>query len=98
MTNEEGPKPKCALSLSYQELMKINPEELEELAEMGMLDTVTMARIRHVGRFFDHMCKEMPDDAVVKDVYTEEKLQSIWRETADENATDADIGLCPVTH
>jgi hypothetical protein len=83
-------------SFSYAELTsgKVSYEELEKLAETGMLDETTMARARHLGRFFERVAKAIPNpDLKIGDVLTEDELQNFWRETADEGA---DIGQCPL--
>jgi hypothetical protein len=85
-------------SLSYEELTRMNPEKLEELAMAGMLDDETHARIEHLGRFFGRLSEMGPADMKVGDVVTEEEAQIIWRETADKGATEAKIGRCPLIH
>jgi hypothetical protein len=79
-------------SMSYQEIMKTNPEELEEIADT--LDDDTLARIGHIGRFMIEVGNRMPNPSLtLGDVFTEEELQEIWRQTAE----DDDSGEpCPI--
>jgi hypothetical protein len=46
-------------SMSYQQIMKTKPEDLEEIADT--LDDDTLARINHVGRFMITVGKRMPN-------------------------------------
>jgi hypothetical protein len=72
------------LSLSYEQITPTNPEELERLATAGLLDDEALARIDHLGRFFARLGELMADEgARVRDVFTEEELQVIFRHTAD---------------
>jgi hypothetical protein len=38
-------------SLSYEEIEKMPMPELEQLADAGILDDETLARVAHLGRF-----------------------------------------------
>ena len=85
-------------SLSYEEISATQPEELERLAVANLLDDATLARIAHLGRFFARIAELCPAAAKVGDVFMEQELQAIWRDTADSDASDADIGRHPLLH
>jgi hypothetical protein len=85
-------------SFSYSELMsgKITRTSLEAWANAGRLSEETLARIGHVGRFYQCIRKACPDrNFKISDVLTGEELQKFWNETAEEGAT---IGQCPLVH
>ena len=85
-------------SFSYSELMsgKITRTRLEGWANAGKLSEETLARIGHVGRFYECIRTACPDPKFkISDVLTEEELQKIWDETAEEGVT---IGQCPLVH
>ena len=85
-------------SFSYHELMsgKINRTKLEALANAGKLNDETLARIGHVGQFYQRISKACPSpDLKIRDVLTKDELQNIWNETANEGVT---IGRCPLVH
>ncbi len=85
-------------SFSYHELMsgKIDRIKLEALANAGQLNQETLARIGHVGRFYQRLSKACPDPNLrISDVLTGDQLQRIWNETGDEGVTP---GQCPVVH
>ena len=72
-------------SLSYDELMtgKVDRAEIERLAWAGMLDAATGARLGHIGRFMERVANAMPNPKLkVGDVFTDEELQTFWRERA----------------
>jgi hypothetical protein len=86
------------LSFSYGQLMsgKINRTKLEALANAGKLKEETLARIGHVGRFYQRISKACPNPNLkISDVLTGDELQELWNETADEGIT---IGQCPLVH
>jgi hypothetical protein len=85
-------------SLSYEEISATQPEELERLAVMGLLDDATLGRIAHLGRFYGRIGELCPADTKIGDTFTEQELQVIWRDTADPSASDADIGSHPLFH
>ena len=89
---------KKSQSLSYEEISGTQPEELERLAVAGLLDDATLARIAHLGRFFSRIVELCPAATKVGDMFTEQELQVIWRNTADPSASDADIGQHPSLH
>ena len=66
----------------------MKPSKLKRLAEEGMLDDETFTRIRHLGRFFERVGRAaLKPKLKVGEVFSEEELQAIWRETAeDDNA------------
>ena len=75
---------------------KINRMKLEALAKSGKLNEETLARIGHVGRFYQRISKACPNPNLkISDVLTGDELQKFWNETADEGAT---IGRCPLVH
>ena len=84
-------------SLSYEEILQ-GQEEVERLAVAKLLDDATLARIAHLGRFFSRIAELCPATAQVGDVFTEQELQAIWRDTADPGASDTDIGRHPLLH
>jgi hypothetical protein len=84
-------------SFSYDELMsgKIVRARLEALANAGKLNEETLARIGHVGRFYQRISRACPNPNLkISDVLTGDELQEFWNETADEGAR---IGRCPLT-
>jgi hypothetical protein len=83
--------PKC-LSLSYEQITPISPEELQRLATLEILDDETLARIAHLARCFKRICELVPDGAAIEDVMTEEEAQAIFLATADpgDDPSDAD--------
>jgi hypothetical protein len=83
-------------SFSYHELMsgKINRAKLEALANAGKLNEETLARIGHIGRFYQRISKACPNPNLkISDVLTGDQLQKIWNETADDGVT---TGQCPL--
>jgi hypothetical protein len=75
------------LSLSYEELARTGRDELKRLVEANLLDDATRARCVHLARFFEkisQMASPIASNTAVRDVLSEEVLQKIWRETADE--------------
>jgi hypothetical protein len=85
-------------SFSYFELMsgKIAHTKLEALANAGKLNKETLARIGHVGRFYQRVSTACPNrNLKISDVLTRDELQKFWSETADEGAR---IGQCPLVH
>jgi hypothetical protein len=85
-------------SFSYHELMsgKINRTKLEALANARKLDDETLARIGHVGRFYQRVSKACPNlNLKISDVLSGNELQKFWNETADEGLT---TGQCPLVH
>jgi hypothetical protein len=84
-------------SLSYEEIMQTEPEELKQLAEDELLDEQTLERIGHLGRFFQRIAELGPAGMTVGDLVTEDELQAVWRETADESARET-VGHCPLIH
>jgi hypothetical protein len=85
-------------SFSYDELMsgKIVRKKLEALANAGKLNDETLARIGHVGRFYQRISRACPNPSLkISDVLTGDELQEFWNETADEGAR---IGRCPLSH
>jgi hypothetical protein len=82
--------------LSYEEIAKMPMPELEELADAGILDDETLARVAHFGRFTLAVGEAMPNpELMVGDVFTEDELQEIWQQTADEGV---DVGRYPLLH
>ena len=74
-------------SMSYQELMKLKSKDVEEIADT--LDGDTLARIRHIGQFWITVAKRMPNSTLtLGDVFTEDDLQEIWRQTAESDDSD----------
>ena len=72
---------------------KIDRTKLEALANAG---TLALARIGHVGRFYQRISKACPNPNLkIRDVLTGDELQKLWNETADEGVS---IGQCPVVH
>jgi hypothetical protein len=85
-------------SFSYFELMsgKIVRTKLEALANSGQLNEETLARIGHVGRFYQRVSTACPNPNIkIRDVLTRGELQQFWNETADEGAR---ISQCPLVH
>ena len=75
---------------------KINRMKLEALAKSGKLNEETLARIGHVGRFYQRVSKACPNlNLKISDVLTGAELQKFWNETADERGK---IGQCPLVH
>src|SRR5262245_52473810 len=70
------------LSLSYEQITPMKPEELKRLATAGLLDDEMLARIDHLGRFFVRLGESVDKSSMVGDVFTEEELQVIFRDTA----------------
>ena len=85
-------------SFSYHELMsgKIVRTKLEALANAGQLNQETLARIGHVGRFYQRLGKACPDPNLrISDVLSADQLQKLWNETGDEGVA---TGQCPLVH
>jgi hypothetical protein len=85
-------------SFSYHELMsgKISRIKLEALADAGKLNEETLARIGHVGRFYQRISNACPNSALkISDVLTGDQLQKIWNETAEVGVT---TGQCPLVN
>ena len=85
-------------SFSYHELMsgKINRMKLEALAKSRKLNEETLARIGHVGQFYQRISKACPNPNLkISDVLTGDELQKFWKETAD---VGTEIGQCPLVH
>jgi len=75
---------------------RITRTKLETLANGGKLNKETLARIGHVGRFYQRISKACPNpDLKISDVLTGDELQNFWNETADEGVA---IGQCPLVH
>ena len=77
------------LSLSYEELTRTGDDELKRLAEANLLDDATRARCVHLARFFEKVSRvagPIASSTAVRDVLSEEVLQKIWQETADEGS------------
>jgi hypothetical protein len=74
-------------SMSYEEICRTRPKKLERLAMKGLLDDATLARIAHLGRFFSRLAELCPEATKVEDTFTEQELQTIWRTTADPDAS-----------
>jgi hypothetical protein len=72
--------------------------ELENLMTKEILDDETLARIGHLGRFLTRIGEMGPADMKVGDVLTEEELQAVWCETADEGTSSEAIGRYPLIH
>ena len=89
---KSGPK---LQSLSYEELMWLGRERLEQLADDRLLDARTRERIEHLARFFARVVAAA-GNRKSDDVFTAAGLQAIWRETAQSGALDAAIGCCPL--
>jgi hypothetical protein len=88
------------VSLSYGELTfgSLSDEEITKLEQGDEVDSETLARIAHLGRFFSHigsLGSELPADTRLEDLLTPAELQAIWRETAESGT---DVGLCPLLH
>jgi hypothetical protein len=76
--------------------MQLGRAEVERLADRDMLTDATLARCGHLGRFYEAVANAMPNPNLkVGDLFNEDELQRIWKETADP---DADIGRCPPLH
>lgn len=89
------------LSLSYEELSRTGRDELKRLVEADLLDELTRARCVHLARFFEkvsQMAGPMAVGAIVGEVLSEEDLQKIWRETADDVASQLTVGRRPFVH
>lgn len=66
---------------------KIN-RKLEALANAGKRNEETLARIGHVGRFYQRISKACPNPNLkISDVLTGDELQKFWNETADEGVS-----------
>jgi hypothetical protein len=85
-------------SLSYEELSRANRDELERLAEAGLLDSATRGRCAHLVRFFEKVRQMGPAESRICDVLTENELEKIWRETADEDVSPRTSGQRPLLH
>jgi hypothetical protein len=85
-------------SLSYAELSRTSRHELERLAEAGLLDHSTLARCAHLARFFERIRQMGPAESKICDVLTEDELQKIWRETANEEASPHTTGRRHLIH
>jgi hypothetical protein len=85
-------------SLSYEELSRASRDELERLAEADLLDGATRARCAHLARFFERVRQMGPAELKICDVLTEEELQKIWRETADEGVSPRTMGQHHLIH
>jgi hypothetical protein len=89
------------LSLSYEELSRTGRDELKRLVEADLLDELTRARCVHLARFFEKVSQTagpMAVSARVADVLSEEDLQKIWRETADDVASPPTVERHPSVH
>ena len=89
------------LSLSYEELSRTGRDELKRLVEADLLDEPTRARCVHLARFLEkvsQMAGPMAVGAIVRDVLSEEQLQKIWRETADNGSCPLAVGPNPLIH
>ena len=85
-------------SLSYEELLRADLDELERLAKPDLLDDATRARCGHLARFFERVRHMGPAELKIVDVLTEEELRQIWRETASEGASPHTIGRRHLVH
>ena len=75
---------------------KINRTKLETLANTGKLDEETLARIGHVGRFYQRVSKACTNPNLkISDVLTRDELQKFWNETAGEGVA---TGQCPLVY
>ena len=77
------------ISLSYEELTRTGRDELRRLVEANLLDDATRVRCVHLARFLEkvsQMAGPMASSTAVRDVLSEDELQKIWRETADEGS------------
>jgi hypothetical protein len=79
-------------SLSYEELSRAGRDELERLAQADLLDQATLARCAHLARFFERLRQMGPAQSKISDVLTEEEIQKVWRETAEEAASFSPLG------
>ena len=73
-------------SFSYFELMngKITLSKLEAVTNARGLNEETLARIGHVGRFYQRIRTASPNfDLKIGDVLTGDVLQKFWNETAE---------------
>ena len=75
-------------SFSYQELLQSDRALLERLIEEGAFDYGTCIRILHLARFFGRLSQMGPAELRIRDVLTDQDLQRVWRETADEGAAE----------
>ena len=85
-------------SFSYFELMngKITLSKLEAVMNAGGLNEETLARIGHVGRFYQRIRTASPNsDLKIGDVLPGDVLQKFWNETANEGIA---VGQCPLVH
>lgn len=75
---------------------KIDRTKLEALANAGKLNEETVARIGHVGRFYQRISKACPNPNLkISDVLTGDEPQKFSDEPADEGFS---IGQCPLVH
>jgi hypothetical protein len=82
-------------SFSYFELMN-GKITLSKLAVAGGMNEETLARIGHVGRFYQRISTACANsDLKISDVLTGHELQKFWNETADEGLA---AGRCPLVH
>ena len=89
------------LSLSYEELSRAGRDELKRLVEADLLDDPTRTRCVHLAKFFEkvsRMAGSVEATTMVVDVLSEEVLQKIWRETADEGTSPLALGQRPLVH
>ena len=69
---------------------KINRTKLEALANAGKLNEETLARIGHVGRFYQRIRKACPNPNLkISDVLTGDELQKLWNEPPTKGAQSA---------
>ena len=85
-------------SLLYEELSRAGRDELERLAKADLLDQATLARCAHLARFFERLRQMGPAQSKIGDVLTEEEIQKVWRETAEEAASPGTIGQRHLVH
>jgi hypothetical protein len=89
------------LSLSYEELWRAGRDELKRLVEADLLDDPTRTRCVHLAKFFEkvsQMAGSVEAATMVVDVLSEEDLQKMWQETAEEGASPLALGQCPLVH
>ena len=85
-------------SFSYFELMngKITLSKLEAVTNAGGLNEETLARIGHVGRFYQRIRTASPNpNFKISDVLTGDELQNSGTKPLTKESA---VGQCPLVH
>ena len=87
------------LDLTYDQITQRGATALKKLIDAGVLTAATGARCGRIGRFVAAVGEAMPnsDDVLVGDVFSEQDLRKIWKQTAAIPARMPDLGPMPTS-